>query len=111
MNGAPRVAWPTDIRRPSTRHLASHMILDDISVVDHIQAPPQVAHLTPLTPALFVNMSLVARSRRTVARTILRTRPYSVVVDAPSAEWVAKREAIKHHSSGTFVSLQPESPN
>ncbi|KAF8481279.1 COX6A, subunit VIa of cytochrome c oxidase [Russula ochroleuca] len=46
-------------------------------------------------------MSLVARSTRTAARTISRTRPYSVVVDAPSAEWVAKREAIKHHAAGT----------
>jgi hypothetical protein len=57
------------------------------------------------------NMSLLASSRRTAARTISRTRPYSLVVDAPSAEWVAKREAIKHHASGTFVSLWPTSPN
>ena len=56
-------------------------------------------------------MSLVARSKRTAARTILRTRPYSIVVDAPSAEWVAKREAIKHHASGTFKLLWPQSPN
>ncbi|KAI0001922.1 X15341 cytochrome C oxidase subunit [Russula vinacea] len=46
-------------------------------------------------------MSLVARSTRTAVRTISRTRPYSLVVDAPSAEWVAKREAIKHHAAGT----------
>ena len=56
-------------------------------------------------------MSLLARSKRTAARTISRTRPYSLVVDAPSAEWVAKREAIKHHASGTFVSLPPKSLN
>jgi len=57
-------------------------------------------------------MSLLARSKRTAAaRTISRTRPYSLVVDAPSAEWVAKREAIKHHAAGTFVSLWPKSPN
>jgi cytochrome c oxidase subunit 6a len=49
-------------------------------------------------------MSLVARNTRTAVRTISRTRPYSVVVDAPSAEWVAKREAIKHHAAGTFKS-------
>ncbi|KAI0004234.1 COX6A, subunit VIa of cytochrome c oxidase [Russula compacta] len=46
-------------------------------------------------------MSLIARSTRTAARTISRTRPYSIVVDAPSSEWVAKREAIKHHAIGT----------
>ena len=50
-------------------------------------------------------MSLVARGTRTAARTISRTRPYSVVVDAPSSEWVAKREAIKHHAAGTHVAL------
>lgn len=52
-------------------------------------------------------MSLVARGTRTAARTISRTRPYSVVVDAPSSEWVAKREAIKHHAAGTNVALLP----
>ncbi|KAH9982578.1 COX6A, subunit VIa of cytochrome c oxidase [Lactifluus volemus] len=46
-------------------------------------------------------MSLVARSTRSATRIISRTRPYSVVVDAPSSEWVAKREAIKHHAQGT----------
>jgi cytochrome c oxidase subunit 6a len=54
-------------------------------------------------------MTLLARSTRTAARTISRTRPYSVVVDAPSAEWVAKREAIKHHASGTFLSWAQKS--
>ena len=49
-------------------------------------------------------MSLVARNTRTAVRTISRTRPYSVVVDAPSSEWVAKREAIKHHAAGTPLS-------
>ena len=48
-------------------------------------------------------MSLVARNTRTAVRTISRTRPYSVVVDAPSSEWVAKREAIKHHAAGTLL--------
>ncbi len=57
-------------------------------------------------------MSLVARSTRTATRTISGTRLYSVVVDAPSAEWVAKREAIKHHASGTSCRLlRPKSPN
>ncbi|KAI0257454.1 COX6A, subunit VIa of cytochrome c oxidase [Lactifluus subvellereus] len=46
-------------------------------------------------------MSLVARSTRSATRIISRTRPYSIVVDAPSSEWVAKREAIKHHAAGT----------
>jgi cytochrome c oxidase subunit 6a len=46
-------------------------------------------------------MSFVARSSRTVARIIPKNRLYSVVVDAPSSEWVAKREAIKHHAAGT----------
>lgn len=45
-------------------------------------------------------MSFVARSSRTVARIIPKNRPYSIVVDAPSSEWVAKREAIKHHAAG-----------
>ena len=54
-------------------------------------------------------MSLVARNTRTAVRTISRTRPYSIVVDAPSSEWVAKREAIKHHAAGTLISaLQRE---
>jgi hypothetical protein len=35
---APRVACPTGIRRPPTRHLASHMIRDDISIVDPIHS-------------------------------------------------------------------------
>ncbi|KAN0134832.1 Cytochrome c oxidase subunit VIa domain containing protein [Lactarius tabidus] len=46
-------------------------------------------------------MSFVARSSRTVARIIPKNRLYSIVVDAPSSEWVAKREAIKHHAAGT----------
>jgi hypothetical protein len=45
-------------------------------------------------------MSFVARSSRTVARIIPKNRLYSIVVDAPSSEWVAKREAIKHHAAG-----------
>jgi hypothetical protein len=57
-------------------------------------------------------MSLVARSTRAAVRTISRTRPYSVVVDAPASEWVAKREAIKHHAEGTFPLPQwPISPS
>lgn len=48
-------------------------------------------------------MSLVARSTRSATRIISRTRPYSVVVDAPSSEWVAKREAIKHHAAGSHL--------
>jgi hypothetical protein len=47
-------------------------------------------------------MSFVARSTRSATRIISRTRPYSVVVDAPSSEWVAKREAIKHHAQGNL---------
>ncbi|KAI9512831.1 COX6A, subunit VIa of cytochrome c oxidase, partial [Russula earlei] len=35
------------------------------------------------------------------ARIISRTRPYSIVVDAPALEWASKREAIKHHAAGT----------
>ena len=55
-------------------------------------------------------MSLVARNTRTTVRTISRTRPYSVVVDAPSSEWVAKRDAIKHHAAGNpHISPQPKS--
>ncbi|KAI0274754.1 X15341 cytochrome C oxidase subunit [Gloeopeniophorella convolvens] len=46
-------------------------------------------------------MSFIARSTRTVGRAVPRTRPYSIVVDAPSSQWVAKREAIKHHAEGT----------
>jgi len=46
-------------------------------------------------------MSLVAHRTRVAARIISRTRPYSLVVDAPSSEWVSKREAIKHHAAGT----------
>ncbi|KAH9081980.1 COX6A, subunit VIa of cytochrome c oxidase [Lactarius deliciosus] len=46
-------------------------------------------------------MSFIACSSRTVARIIPKNRFYSIVVDAPSSEWVAKREAIKHHAAGT----------
>ncbi|KAI0053355.1 COX6A, subunit VIa of cytochrome c oxidase [Auriscalpium vulgare] len=46
-------------------------------------------------------MSLLARNARVVARTAVRTRPYSIVVDAPPSEWVAKRAAIKHHAADT----------
>ncbi|KAA1468724.1 cytochrome C oxidase subunit [Dentipellis sp. KUC8613] len=46
-------------------------------------------------------MSFLARNTRAVARTATRSRFYSIVVDAPPAEWVAKREAIKHHAAGT----------
>ena len=57
-------------------------------------------------------MSLVARNTRTAVRTISRTRPYSIVVDAPASEWTAKREAIKHHAAGTLTSaLHRKSPN
>ena len=57
-------------------------------------------------------MSLVARNTRTAVRTISRTRPYSVVVDAPSSEWVAKRDAIKHHAAGNpHISPPIPSPN
>ena len=51
-------------------------------------------------------MSLIARSTRTAVRAISRTRPYSIVVDAPSSEWVAKREAIKHHAIGNSYRAQ-----
>jgi len=45
-------------------------------------------------------MSLLALNTR---RALLRSRPLSrsLVVDAPAAEWVAKREAVKHHAIGT----------
>jgi hypothetical protein len=52
-------------------------------------------------------MSLVARNTRTAVRTISRTRPYSIVVDAPPSEWVAKREAIKHHATGIIIAALP----
>jgi cytochrome c oxidase subunit 6a len=52
-------------------------------------------------------MSLIARSTRTAVRTVSRTRPYSIVVDAPPSEWVAKREAIKHHASGIIIATLP----
>ncbi|KAI0067807.1 hypothetical protein BV25DRAFT_1819247 [Artomyces pyxidatus] len=47
-------------------------------------------------------MSLLARNARAVARSASRSRPYSLVVDAPPSEWVAKRAAIKEHAAGTF---------
>jgi hypothetical protein len=87
------------------------MIRDDISIVDPFKRRLKSHISLRSLPLSSQNMSLVARSKRTAARTISRTRPYSLVVDAPSAEWVAKREAIKHHASGTFVSLRPKSPN
>jgi hypothetical protein len=47
-------------------------------------------------------MSLLALNTR---RALLRSRPLSrsLVVDAPAAEWVAKREAVKHHAIGESV--------
>jgi hypothetical protein len=87
------------------------MIKNDISVVDPFKRRLKVVHLFSALSRCSQNMSLLVRSKRTAARTVSRTRYYSLVVDAPSAEWVAKREAIKHHASGTFVSLRPKSPN
>ncbi|THH18486.1 hypothetical protein EW146_g2491 [Bondarzewia mesenterica] len=46
-------------------------------------------------------MSLLARNARAVARTVSKSRSYSLVVDAPSSEWVAKRTAVKHHAAET----------
>ena len=44
-------------------------------------------------------MSLLAVSRRAAWRAAPRSTR-SVVVDAPAQEWVAKREAVKHHAHG-----------
>ena len=82
------------------------MTQDDISIFNSSAASNDIS-LPRSRPLSYTNMSLVARGTRTAARTISRTRPYSVVVDAPSSEWVAKREAIKHHAAGTNVALQP----
>ncbi|KAI0320355.1 COX6A, subunit VIa of cytochrome c oxidase [Amylostereum chailletii] len=46
-------------------------------------------------------MSLLARNARTAARTASKARSYSLVVDAPPSEWVAKRNAVKEHAKGT----------
>ena len=47
-------------------------------------------------------MSLLARNARAVARNASKARSYSVVVDAPSSEWVAKRKAVKVHAGGAL---------
>ncbi|ETW87379.1 hypothetical protein HETIRDRAFT_145456, partial [Heterobasidion irregulare TC 32-1] len=46
-------------------------------------------------------MSLLARNARAVARNASKARSYSLVVDAPSSEWVAKRKAVKAHAGET----------
>ena len=74
---------------------------DDISSVNSGAASNRISHPPALLRCLRRNMSLIARGTRTATRTIPRTRLYSIVVDAPSSEWVAKREAIKHHAAGT----------
>ncbi|VDB99725.1 unnamed protein product [Peniophora sp. CBMAI 1063] len=46
-------------------------------------------------------MASLARSARLASRAQASRRAYSVVVDAPPAQWVAKREEIKAHAKGT----------
>jgi len=45
-------------------------------------------------------MLLLARNARAVTRAAPKTRLYSIVVDVPPAEWVAKRKAVKAHAGG-----------
>ncbi|TFY80666.1 hypothetical protein EWM64_g3341 [Hericium alpestre] len=46
-------------------------------------------------------MSMLARNARALVRTVPKSRPYSLVVDAPASQWAQQREAVKHHSVET----------
>jgi len=104
-----------DLGPVATRHsfLSSHASVDYITELSHSSAASSRIRgpFLRFSVVFRINlMSLVAHRTRAAARIISRTRPYSVVVDAPSSEWVSKREAIKHHAAGTqFDLLAPKS--
>lgn len=52
-------------------------------------------------------MASLARSARLATRAQASRRAYSVVVDAPPAQWVAKREEIKEHAKGPLIPFSP----